>query len=109
MAEKTFVNNSLATLTITIFIREGTEVFNQDGTETFTLGPGESLLVEYGDVTNEFLNGFVLFTIFAGDLFSKVQFTTEQNSELDTLLNTNDIITFTKVDTDYVVAGSNAP
>ena len=109
MAEKTFVNNSLATLQITIFIREGTEVFNQDGFESFTLNPNETLLVEYGTETNLFLNGFVLFTIFEGDLYSKVQFTTQLDSELDILLNTNETITFTKVDTDYVISGSNPP
>jgi len=109
MAEKTFVNSSPATLVITIFIREGTNPVNQDGSETFTLAPGESLLVEYGTEINTFLNGFVLFTIFAGDLYSKVQFTTVQSSELDNLLNENDTITFTKVNTDYVVTGSNTP
>jgi hypothetical protein len=109
MAEKTFVNNSLATLQITIFIREGTNPVNQDGSLSFTLSPGQSLLVEYGTETNIFLNGFVLFTIFEGDLYSKVQFTTVVGSELDDLLNTNDTITFTKVLTDYQVTGSNAP
>lgn len=109
MAEKTFVNTSLATLQITIFIREGTDPVNQDGFESFTLGPEETLVVEYGTETNIFLNGFVLFTIFAGDLYSKVQFTTVVGSELDDLLNTNDIITFTKNLTDYVVSGSDAP
>ncbi|MBU0940687.1 MAG: hypothetical protein KKD36_04545 [Bacteroidetes bacterium] len=109
MAVKTFVNTSLATLVITIFIREGTNPVNQDGSESFILGPGESLLVEYGTEENTFLNGFVLFTIFAGDLYSKVQFTTVQGSELDNLLNENDTISFTKIDTDYVVTGSNAP
>ncbi|MGE6489024.1 hypothetical protein [Paenisporosarcina sp. NPDC076898] len=108
MAEKTFVNNSMATLIITIFIRQGADPVNQDGSESFTLNPQESLLVEYGDETNEFLNGFVLFTIFEGDLYSKVQFTTAVGTELDDLLNTNNIITFTKVGTDYVVSGSNA-
>ena len=109
MAEKTFINNSLATLQITIFIREGAEVSNQDGFESFSLNPNETLLVEYGSETNIFLNGFVLFTIFEGDLYSKVQFTTQLESELDNLLNTNETITFTKMDTDYVVSGSNPP
>lgn len=109
MAEKTFVNNSLATLQITIFIREGTDPVNQDGFVSFTLDPNETELVEYGTDTNTFLNGFVLFTIFAGDLYSKVQFTTQVGSELDDVLNTNEIITFTKVATDYQVTGSNPP
>lgn len=109
MAEKTFVNDTAATLIITLFIRQGTDPVNQDGTVSFTLNPGQTLLVEYGDATNEFLNGFVLFTIFAGDLYSKVQFTTAVGTELDNLLNTNETITFTKVQTDYVVSGSNPP
>ncbi len=109
MAEKTFVNNTLATLQITIFIREGTEVFNQDGFVTFTLDPLETLVVEYGTETNVFLNGLTLFTIFEGDLYSKIQFTTQLESELDNLLNTNETITIEKVITDYVISGGNPP
>lgn len=104
-----FVNNSLATLQIAIFIREGSNPANQDGSQSFILLPEESLLVQYGTDTNVFLNGFVLFTILNGDLYSKVQFTTLTDSELDVLLNTNDTVTFNKIDTDYVVSGSGAP
>ncbi|SFA72269.1 MULTISPECIES: hypothetical protein [unclassified Bacillus (in: firmicutes)] len=107
MAEKTFVNNSPATLQMTIFIRQGNEPFNQDGTVSFTLNPGESLLVSFGDPQNMFLNGLLLFTIFNGDLYSKIQFVTVASSELDNLLNINNTITITKTNTDYVISGSN--
>jgi hypothetical protein len=36
---KTFVNDSPATLQITLFIREGDEPLNQDGTVSFILIP----------------------------------------------------------------------
>ncbi len=106
MAEKTFINNSLATLQITIFIREGINPVNQDGTVSFTLDPGETETITYGTAENIFLNGILLFTIFE-DLYSKIQFVTLANSELDDLLNTNDVITITKVQTDYVLNGTN--
>lgn len=107
MAEKTFVNNTLATIQITLFVREGAFPFNQDGTVSFTLNPGETETVTYGSVTNMFLNGLTLFTILEGDLFSSVKFVTTSSSELDNLLNTNTIITINKVQTDFVLTGSN--
>ncbi|WAH37525.1 right-handed parallel beta-helix repeat-containing protein [Alicyclobacillus dauci] len=107
MAVKTFTNNSPASLQITLFVRQGDDPVNQDGTVSFTLNPGQSQTITYGDGQNSFLNGLVLFTIFQGDLYSKVQFVTVTSSELDNLLNTNDVITFTKVMTDYVISGSN--
>ena len=106
MATKTFMNNSSATLQITIFIREGTNPLNQDGTVSFTLDPGETETVIYGTVENIFLNGILLFTI-VEDLYSNIQFVTLANSELDELLNTNDVITITKQQTDYVLSGTN--
>jgi hypothetical protein len=107
MAEKTFVNTTGATLQITLFIRQGESPVNQDGTSSFTLNPGETETITYGDAQNIFLNGLVMFTILDGDLYSKIQFVTIRESELDDLLNTNDVITFTKVLTDYVISGSN--
>ncbi|WP_144510335.1 hypothetical protein [Bacillus sp. FJAT-22090] len=107
MAEKTFINNTEATLQITIFVREGELPFNQDGTVSFSLNPGQTLVVPYGDDINIFLNGIIIFTISEGDLFSSVQFVTVQSSELDDLLNTNSVITITKVQTEYVISGSN--
>lgn len=107
MAEKIFINNSLATLQITLFIRQGANPVNQDGTSSFTLNPGQTLTITYGDAQNTFLNGILLFTIFAGDLYSKIQFVTVSGSELDDLLNTNDTVTIAKVLTDYVISGSN--
>lgn len=107
MAEKTFINNSLATLQITLFVREGDNPVNQDGTATFSLNPGETKIVTYGNDTNIFLNGLTIFTIFEGDLFSNIQFVTIQSSVLDDLLNTNDTITITKVQTEYVISGTN--
>lgn len=107
MAEKVFVNNTLATFQVTLFVREGEFPFNQDGTVTFTLLPGETENVTFGSDTNMFLNGLTIFTIFEGDLFSSVKFVTARMSELDNLLNTNNTITISKEQTDYVLTGSN--
>lgn len=54
MAEKIFINNTLATFQITLFVREGEFPYNQDGTVTFTLEPGETESVTYGSDTNIF-------------------------------------------------------
>ena len=105
---KTFINNSQATLQITLFIREGDNPINQDGTSSFALNPGESKIITYGNDQNIFLNGVLLFTIFQGDLYSKIQFVTLRESELDNLLNTNNEITITDELTDYVLSGSNS-
>ena len=83
--EKTFVNNSPATLQITLFVRQGNDPVNQGGTVSFALDPGQTQLVVYGDDQNPFLNGILSFTIFNGDLYSKMQFATAQDSELDDL------------------------
>ncbi|MGG1290583.1 hypothetical protein ABE218_04200 [Bacillus smithii] len=105
---KTFVNTSPATLQVTLFIREGNDPLSQDGTVSFVLDPGETEVVAFGNAQNSFLNGISLFTIFAGDLYSKIQFVTVVGSELDNLLNTNDVITITKELTDYVLSGGNS-
>lgn len=104
---KTFVNDSPATLQITLVIREGDEPLNQDGTVSFILDPGETEVITYGNDINSFLNGILLFTIFKGDLYSKTQFVIEKESELDDLLNINSVITITKNQTDYEISGSN--
>ncbi|CAM5220431.1 hypothetical protein UACE39S_05183 [Ureibacillus acetophenoni] len=76
-------------------------------TVIFDLLPGETETVTYGDDQNVFLNGIILFTINLGDLYNKVQFITELESELDNLLNTNDQITISEFETDYVFTGTN--
>lgn len=106
MAEKTFVNDSGATLQMTICVRQGDSPYLNSETVTFELLPGETKTVSYGD-TNPFLNGIIFYTIFGVDLYSKVQFITALQTELDTLLNTNSVLTITEINTDYVLTGSN--
>lgn len=105
--EKTFINDTIATFQINLFVRAGDNPVNQDGTEIFTLEPGETKVVMYGDETNIFLNGILLFTISEGDLYSSIQFVTIASSELDMLLNTNSTLTITKDQTNYILTGSN--
>ncbi|SDX56348.1 hypothetical protein [Paenibacillus sp. CF384] len=104
---KTFVNTTGAALDITLFIRAGFEPYNQYGTESFTLGPYGTEEVAYGDDNNKFLNGILIFTIFEGDLYSKMQFVVTVESDFDALINTNSTLTYTLVNTDYVISGSN--
>lgn len=105
MAEKTFINDSGATLQMTIYVRQGDSPYLNSETVTFELLPDETKTVSYGD-TNPFLNGIILFTIFKGDLYSKVQSISALQTELDTLLNTNSVLTITEIDSDYVLTGS---
>lgn len=106
---KTFINNTDASFQVILFIRAGENPVNQDGVEIFTLAPGETREVTFGDANNSFLNGISLFTIANGDLFSSVQFVTVESSLLDNLLNTNDTLTITQEQTNYVITGSNTP
>ncbi len=105
MAEKTFINNSLVTLQITILIREGINPKKQEGTLSFKLEPGETETVSYGTVGNDLLNGVLLFNTFEGN-YSKGQIVHLANSQLDNLLNTNDVITITKEQTVYTLNGT---
>lgn len=104
---KNFINDSAATLQITLFVRQGEDPVNQDGTVSFVLNPNQTETITYGDEQNNFLNGILIFTIHEGDLFSKMQYVTVSGSELDDLLNTNSDLTITQVGADYVLSGSN--
>lgn len=106
---KTFINETTANFQVTLFIRAGENPVNQDGSESFTLEAGETVTITYGNETDSFLNGILLFTIAAGDLYSSIQFTTIEDSLLDVLLNTNSNITITKQQTEYILTGSNPP
>ncbi len=105
---KTWVNLSPATLQVSLFVRQGVQPTDQDGTVAFTLDPGQTLDVPYGNEQNSLLNGISLFTIFQNDLYSKVQFVTARESELDNLLNLNDVLTISKELSDYILSGSSS-
>ena len=107
MPEKTITNTTNATLQLTLFVRQGDIPYLNSDTVSVELLPGETELVSYGDASNPYLNGVIMFTIFENNLYSKVQFITALQTELDTLLNTNNIFTITEVDSDYVLTGSN--
>ncbi|SEO95375.1 hypothetical protein [Paenibacillus sp. OV219] len=104
---KTFINTTEASLQMILFVRAGEEVYNQADAVPFTLGPLQTLDVSYGNDSNGFLNGILLFTIFQGSLYSKIQFATERGQSLDNALNTNSIITIILSNTDYVFEFSN--
>lgn len=52
MAEKIRINNTLATLHNTLFVSEGDFPYNQDGTVTFTLEPGETEIADTLSIFN---------------------------------------------------------
>ncbi len=107
MAEKTFINDSFATLQITLFVRDGDNPIHEDGTVSFSLNPEETKIITYGNDQNIYLNGIKFFTTFEEDLFSEFRSVTLRDSDLDNLLNLNNVLTITKVQTDYVISGSN--
>lgn len=106
---KTLINTTGATLEITLFVRQGSQPSNQDGSVSVTLQPFQTLTVQYGSAQNPFLNGISVFTINNNDLFSSVQFVTASRSELDNLLNLNNVVLISKVLTDYLISGVNSP
>ncbi|AGX06760.1 MULTISPECIES: hypothetical protein [Bacillaceae] len=108
MAQKTFNNRSAATLQIALLVRQGENPANFDGDVYFTLAPGQTRTITYGNAQNVFLNGIVLSTNFNGDIYNKTQIVTERGSQLDNLLNTNSIIDILPISTDYVIFGRNA-
>jgi uncharacterized protein YqfB (UPF0267 family) len=107
MAEKTFINDSFATLQITLFVREGDNPIHEDGTVSFSLNPEESKVITYGNDQNIFLNGIKFSTTFEEDLFSENKSVTLRDSDLDNLLNLNNVLTISKVQTNYIITGSN--
>jgi uncharacterized protein YqfB (UPF0267 family) len=107
MAEKTFINDSFATLQITLFVRVGDNPIHEDGTVSFSLNPEETKIITYGNDQNILLNGIKFFTTFEEDLFSEFRSVTLRDSDLDNLLNLNNVLTIKKVQTDYVISGSN--
>lgn len=107
MPEKTFTNQSNAKLQLTLFVRQGNIPYLNSESVAVEISPGETVTVTYGDASNPYLNGVNVFTASENDLYNKVQFITALQSELDTLLNTNNLLSITEVDTDYVITGSN--
>jgi hypothetical protein len=108
LAQKTFNNRSAAALQITLLVRQGDNPANFDGEVTFTLAPGQTRTIMYGNAQNVFLNGIVLSTNFNGDIYNKTQIVTRRGSQFDNLLNTNSIIDIIPISTDYVIFGRNA-
>jgi len=108
MAEKTFINNSLAILKITLFVREGENPIKEDGNVSFNLNPKETKIITFGNDENIFLNGIKLYTTFEENLFSESRSVSLKGSDLDNLLNLNNELTIKKVHSDYVISGSNS-
>jgi hypothetical protein len=105
---KTFINTTASTLQITLFTRQGDNPANADGTTSFTLTPGQTSTITYGSQQNPFLNGISLTTTSQGEVYTKTQLVTAKSSQLDNLLNTNNVITIIQFLSDYVFVGSNS-
>ena len=57
--KKMFNNKSNQTINVTLLIRQGTDIQKPSLEQGFTIGAGESKVVEYGNASNIFLNGLV--------------------------------------------------
>ena len=105
MAEKTIYNNTVESIQVTLFIREGESPFSYAEEKiTVDLNPGTKVVVETGD-ENTLLNGISLLTLSSGDFYNKVHFVSSLESELETLLNGHNLLTITKEKTDYIING----
>ncbi|MGE6489254.1 hypothetical protein [Paenisporosarcina sp. NPDC076898] len=109
MLEKTFINNSLATLQITLFLREGDNPSILDEASSFSLNPGETKGITYGDGEDQeiFLGGILVADIDESDSITITQHVTQRNSEFDHVLNTSTTLSINKVQTGYVISGNN--
>lgn len=59
MAQKTFINNTKQAVNVTLLIRQSTDIHKPSLEQTFSLNPGETKVVPYGNSTNIYLNGLV--------------------------------------------------
>ena len=107
MVEKTFMNNSPTTLLITLFLREGDNPSTEEDALSFTLNPGETKGITYGDGENLNLSGIQLSSNDEKDFFTITQHVTLRNSELDHVLNTSTTLRINKVQSNYVISGNN--
>ena len=108
MAEKTIYNNTVESIQVTLFIREGESPFSYaEEKVTLDLSPSTKKIMKYGETDDALLNGISILTLSSGDFYNKVQFISSSNSELETLLNINSMLTITKVGTDYILKGDN--
>ena len=106
MAEKTIHNNTVESIQVTLFLREGDSPFSYAEEKiTVDLNPGTKVVVKIGDNENALLNGISLLTLSSADFYNKVQFISSTQSELETLLNGHSKLTITKEKTDYIING----
>jgi hypothetical protein len=107
--QKLFINGSNdKTLNVTLYIRQGPEVANSAGTQRFTLGASQSLVVTYGDDNNIYLNGLALTSIFNGQIVGEQEFVISRGQILDNELNMNSVVYFNFVGGVFQVQTSNS-
>lgn len=108
-AKKMFINSTTDRLQITLFIRLGAQPTNSAGTQVFLLAGNERKDISYGLDTNSlFLNGIELVWQKDGSTFSQGQKVVSRGNSLDSVLNTNSIITISSSSTSGLsISGSN--
>lgn len=101
MAAKTFNNKSNQDLNVTLLIRQGDDIQKPSLTQEFSIKPGESKNVSYGNSTNIYLNGLVFNW---KDKETQAEMTKRQEAiatgvspTFDWVLNTHSIITINSV------------
>tara|TARA_R110002072_G_scaffold237558_2_gene394912 strand:- start:3883 stop:4215 length:333 start_codon:yes stop_codon:yes gene_type:complete len=110
MAAKTFINRSNDFINVTLLIRQGNNIQKPSIKEEFSLSPGETKNVPYGNNSNIYLNGL---TFQWKDknlqaMMTKTQevIATGSMPTFDAVLNTNSFITINGVGP-MNISGSN--
>jgi hypothetical protein len=91
---KTFVNNTGYSLSVMLTVRRGDVPGNEAGVDSFSLGSGTSLYVQYSGDENPYLDGISVNAVDHGNIIASQDFAFTRGSEVDDALNKNNTVGF---------------
>ena len=97
--KKKFVNENSLNLTVTLYVRQGSNVSETiSPVTTFSLpGNGGDTFVTYGSSSDPYLNGISFFADEGTDVASNGEWVGDKGDQYDKLLNDYDTLTFTNL------------
>jgi hypothetical protein len=94
LGAKTFVNNTGYSLSVMLTVRRGDQPGTEAGVDSFSLGQGWSLFVQYSGPENPYLDGIAVNAVDRGNIIASQEFVITRGSDVDNALNTNDTVDF---------------
>jgi hypothetical protein len=104
MGTKLFTNQSPATATVTLYVRNGDDIANYAPAITANVAPGQQAQIEYPQT---FVNGFVITVPNGNDVYMSQAFATKRGTQLDSMLNTNKLFNIQLSNNGLSVTGHN--